>query len=80
MPAWLSTRRSPGQGNGSYRAYATEDREEDSSTVTLVLGIGAINGLPPAVHVPRPRNKWASVQRAAQAVSAASTGHALAIA
>ena len=55
MPAWLSTRRSPGQGNGSYRAYATEDREEDSSTVTLVLGIGAINGLPPAVHVPRPR-------------------------
>lgn len=38
------------------------------------------NGLPPAVHVPRPRNKRASVQRAAQAVSAASTGHALAIA
>ena len=36
--------------------------------------------LPPAVHVPRPRNKRASVQRAAQAVSAASTGHALAIA
>ena len=36
--------------------------------------------LPPAVHVPRPRNKRASVQRAAQAVSAGSTGHALAIA
>ena len=36
--------------------------------------------LPPAVHAPRPRNKRASVQRAAQAVSAASTGHALAIA
>ena len=69
----------PGQGNGSYRAYATEDRE-DSSTVTLVLGLGAINGLPPAVHVPRPRNKRASVQRAAQAVSAGSAGHALAIA
>jgi len=34
----------------------------------------------PAVHVPRPRNKRASVQRAAQAVSAGSTGHALAIA
>ena len=80
MPAWLSTRRSPGQGNGSYRAYATEDREEDSSTVTLVLGLGAINGLPPAVYVPRPRNKRASVQRAAQAVSAGSTCHALAIA
>ena len=78
--AFHAVRRSPGQGNGSYRAYATEDREEDSSTVTLVLGLGAINGLPPAVHVPRPRNKRASVQRAAQAVSAASTGHALAIA
>ena len=38
------------------------------------------NGLPPAVHVPRPRNKRASVQRAAQAVSAGSAGHALAIA
>ena len=36
--------------------------------------------LPPAVHVPRPRNKRASVQRAAQAVSAGSAGHALAIA
>ena len=78
--AFHAVRRSPGQGNGSYRAYATEDREEDSSTVTLVLGLGAINGLPPAVHVPRPRNKRASVQRAAQAVSAGSTGHALAIA
>lgn len=53
--AFHAVRRSPGLGNGSYRAYATEDREEDSSTVTLVLGLGAINGLPPAVHVPRPR-------------------------
>ena len=53
--AFHAVRRSPGQGNGSYRADATEDREEDSSTVTLVLGLGAINGLPPAVYVPRPR-------------------------
>jgi hypothetical protein len=78
--AFHAVRRSPGHGNGSYRAYATEDREEDSSTVTLVLGLGAINGLPPAVYVPRPRNKRALVQRAAQAVSAGTAGHTLAIA
>ena len=78
--AFHTVQRSHGQGNGSYRAYATEDREEDSSTVTLVLGLGAINGLPPAVHVPRPRNKRALVQRAAQAVSAGTAGHTLAIA
>lgn len=78
--AFHAMQSSPGQGNGSYRGFATEDREEDSSTVSLVLGLGAINGLPPAVHMRRPRNKRASVQRAAQAVSAGSTGHALATA
>lgn len=78
--AFHAVRRSHGQGNGSYRAYATEDREEDSRTVTLVLGLGAINGMPPAVHAPRPRNKRALVQRAAQAMAATAMGNAMAIA
>lgn len=78
--AFHAVRRSHGQGNGSYRAYAIDDREDDSHTVTLVLGLGAINGLPPAVHVPRPRNKRALVQRAAQAVAAKAMGSAMAIA
>lgn len=65
--AFHTVQRSHGQGNGSYRAYADEDREDGSPTVTLVLGLGAINGTPPAVHVPRPRNKRALVQRAAAA-------------
>lgn len=73
-------RRSHGQGNGSYRAYAIDDREDDSRTVTLVLSLGAINGQPPAVHAPRPRNKRALVQRAAQAMAAGAMGNAMAIA
>jgi len=36
--------------------------------VTLVLSLAAINGAPPVVHVPRPRNKRAMVQRAAASV------------
>lgn len=64
--AFHTVQRSHGPGNGSYRAYASEEREDGCSrTVTLVLGLSAINGAPPAVHVPRPRNKRALVQRAA---------------
>lgn len=78
--AFHAVSRSHGPGNGSYRAYATDDREDDSPTVTLVLSLGAINGLPPAVHVPRPRNKRALVQRAAQAMNASAIGSAMAMA
>jgi hypothetical protein len=62
--AFHTVPRSHGQGNGSYRAYASDDREEGSHTVTLVLCISAINGEPPAVHVPRLRNKRAQAHRA----------------
>ena len=72
--AFHTVQRRHGQGNGSYRAYASDEREEGCSrTVTLVLGLSAINGAPPAVHVPRPRNKRALVQRAAAAAGAAGT-------
>ncbi len=69
--AFHTVQRPHGPGNGSYRAYASDEREEGCSrTVTLVLGLSAINGAPPAVHVPRPRNKRALVQRAAAAGAA----------
>ncbi|KQO27793.1 hypothetical protein [Acidovorax sp. Leaf78] len=71
--AFHTVQRSHGQGNGSYRAYASDDRDDGSRTVTLVLGLAAINGTPPAVHVPRPRNKRALVQRAAAAAAASSS-------
>ena len=71
-----AVRRSHGQGNGSYRAYAGDDREEGSHTVTLVLCISAINGEPPAVHVPRLRNKRAQLHRAMPA-SASAAGASL---
>ena len=72
--AFHTVQRRHGQGNGSYRAYASDEREDGCSrTVTLVLGLSAINGAPPAVHVPRPRNKRALVQRAAAAAGAAGT-------
>ena len=72
--AFHTVQRSHGQSNGSYRAYASDEREDGCSrTVTLVLGLSAINGAPPAVHVPRPRNKRALVQRAAAAAGAAGT-------
>jgi len=61
--------RSHGQGNGSYRAYAADDREDGSRTVTLVLGLSAINGEPPAVHVPRLRNKRAMARGASLGAS-----------
>lgn len=75
--AFHTVQRSHGQGNGSYRAYASEDRDGGSRTVTLVLSLVAINGAPPAVHVPRPRNKRAMVQRAAAAAATAAAGSAL---
>ncbi|CAN7493496.1 hypothetical protein LJR129_003386 [Acidovorax sp. LjRoot129] len=78
--AFHTVQRSHGQGNGSYRAYADDDREDGSHTVTLVLGLAAINGTPPAVHVPRPRNKRALVQRAASAAAGASLVGAMALA
>ena len=54
-----AVQRSHGAANGSYRPYAPDEREEASHSVTLVLSLGAINGVPPAVKVPRPRNKRA---------------------
>ncbi len=60
-----AVQRSHGAGNGSYRPYAPDEREDASLSVTLMLGLGAINGVPPAVKVPRPRNKRARAQGAA---------------
>lgn len=70
--AFHTVQRSHGPGNGSYRPYAADDREDGSRTVTLVLGLAAINGAPPAVHVPRPRNKRANAR--ATPLSASLTG------
>ncbi len=79
--AFHTVQRRHGQGNGSYRAYASDEREEGCSrTVTLVLGLSAINGAPPVVHVPRPRNKRALVQRAAAAAAGASISGSMALA
>ena len=75
--AFHAVQRSHGAGNGSYHAYAPDDRDGGSRTVTLVLSLAAINGAPPAVHVPRPRNKRAMVQRAAAAAATAAAGSAL---
>ena len=61
--AFHAVQRSHGPGNGSYRAYVDDEREDGTPTVTLVLGLAAINGTPPAVHVPRQRNKRAMAQR-----------------
>lgn len=61
-----AAQRAPGEGNGSYRAYAPDDRDEAARSITLVLGLGAINGMPPAVAASRPRNKRAlAAQRCA---------------
>ena len=65
-----SVQRSHGGGNGSYRPYAPDEREDASHSVTLVLGLGDINGVPPAVKVPRPRNKRALAQGARAAARA----------
>ncbi len=62
-----TVQRSHGPGNGSYRAYAYDGREDGSGTIALVLSLAAINGAPPAVHVPRLRNKRALAQRAVAA-------------
>lgn len=63
--AFHTVQRSHGQSSGSYLAYASEERETGSRTVTLVLSLAAINGEPPAVHVPRLRNKRALARQAA---------------
>lgn len=73
--AFHTVQRSHGQGNGSYRAYAPEERDGGSRTVTLVLSLGAVNGLPPEVHVPRPRNKRALAQRAGMSASGVGPSH-----
>ncbi|WP_440108083.1 hypothetical protein [Acidovorax sp. BL-A-41-H1] len=74
-----AVQRSHGAESGSYRAYSCEERdehEEGSATIALVLTMGAINGTPPAVHVPRPRNKRALVKHAALAAAAATSAAA----
>lgn len=48
--------------NGSHSAYVPDPSEGDSPPIALALDINAINGTPPQVHVPRPRNKRASAQ------------------
>lgn len=73
--AFHTVQRSHGQGNGSYRAYAPDERDGGSRTVTLVLSLGAVNGMPPEVHVPRPRNKRALAQRSGLAASGAGPSH-----
>ncbi|MFY3384436.1 hypothetical protein [Paracidovorax sp. MALMAid1276] len=72
--AFHTVQRSHGPGNGSYRAYAPDEREDGSHTVTLVLSLGAVNGTPPEVHVPRPRNKRAMAQRAAMSAGGSAAG------
>jgi len=58
--------------SGSYCLYPPDDRDEGAHSVTLVLGLAAINGKPPAPAVPRPRNKRAlAAQRLAQQALAA---------
>lgn len=73
--AFHTVQRSHGQGNGSYRAYAPDERDGGSRTVTLVLSLGAVNGTPPEVHVPRPRNKRALAQRSSLAGGGAGPSH-----
>lgn len=48
-----------GRGNGIHRPYPPADERPEAPTVTLVLGLAAINGAPQSVHVPRLRNKRA---------------------
>lgn len=72
--AFHTVPRSHGPGNGSYCAYASDEREDASSTVTLVLPLAAINGAPPAVQVQRLRNKRALAQRAVAASGASLQG------
>lgn len=69
--AFHTVQRSHGQGSGSYLAYASEEREAGSRTVVLVLSLAAINGEPPAVHVPRLRNKRALARQAAASAEGA---------
>ncbi len=54
-----ATQRAPGDCNGSYQIYPHEDRDDAARSVTLVLTLAAINGMPPDISTPRPRNKRA---------------------
>lgn len=56
-----------GGSNGIYRPYPPADERPEARSVTLVLGLAAINGEPAAVHVPRMRNKRALAAAARQA-------------
>lgn len=55
-----------GGSNGIYRPYPPTDERPEAPTVTLMLGLSAINGAPKAVHVPRLRNKRALAAAARQ--------------
>lgn len=48
-----------GGGNGIYRPYPPADERPEAATITLMLGLAAINGAPKTVYVPRLRNKRA---------------------
>ena len=64
-----ATARPPAQDSGSYCAYPPDDRSDASQSVTLMVTLATINGMPPDVPTPRPRNKRAlAAQRRATAV------------
>ena len=58
-----ATHCAPGQNNGNYQTYPHDDRGDDACSTTLVLTLADVNGTPPAVSVPRPRNKRALAAR-----------------
>lgn len=60
--------------NGSHSAYVPDPSEGDSPAIALALDINAINGTPPQVHVPRPRNKRAMAQAKGQSGQQAPAG------
>ncbi|MES2612113.1 MAG: hypothetical protein V4679_17810 [Pseudomonadota bacterium] len=60
--------------NGSHSAYVPDPSEGDSPAIALALDINAINGTPPQVHVPRPRNKRAMAQARGQSDQQAPAG------
>lgn len=52
-----ATQRAPDPANGTYQTYPPDERGDGACSITLVLTLADINGAPPAVSVPRPRNK-----------------------
>ena len=54
-----ATQRTLARSNGSYRTYPIDDRGDGADSVTLFLSLSDINGMPPEVFTPRPRNKRA---------------------